>query len=334
VCETGDHGSFNSWGRDRYWGSTGRVTKLINDAIPIKKLAFADAMKPVVLRHNRWRCDYGFDVDLDDGSTNYEITENLMLGRGLKLREGLRRIVRNNILLNNSLHPHCWLPDSEDVFTQNIVMRAYSPAAMQTDLWGNPEDHAKWGREVDHNLFTSSEADRSRFTANGCDAHSLVGDPMFIDPSKGDFRVREGSPALALGFKNFPMDGFGVTSPRLKRVVRSPDFPPIEKAPRVAANSNNSREWRGARVREMGEMEFSALQVSESEKGVIVADCPSTCPAYLLGLRAGDFIKTIDGRPVRNLEDFFKATNALSSSPHRRFLLRRERKEMTVEMSY
>jgi len=31
---------------------------------------------------------------------------------------------------------------------------------------------------------------------------------MFVDPAHGDYRVKPGSPALALGFKNFPMDQF------------------------------------------------------------------------------------------------------------------------------
>jgi len=39
-----------------------------------------------------------------------------MLAGGLKLREGFGRIVRNNILLNNTLHPHVWFQSSEDVF--------------------------------------------------------------------------------------------------------------------------------------------------------------------------------------------------------------------------
>jgi PDZ domain len=332
VCETGDHGSFNSWGRDRYWTSTGRLTKLFNEKIPLREFAFADAMKPVILRHNRWRCDYGFDVDLDDGSTNYEITDNLLLGRGLKLREGLRRIVRNNIIVNNSLHPHCWFPESQDIFTQNIVMRAYSPAAMQTDLWGTPEVRQKWGQEVDRNLFTSSEADRTKFAAHGCDAHSLVGDPMFIDPSKGDYRVKPGSPALSLGFRNFPMDAFGVISPRLKLVARRPDFPKMEKTPKTVPEEDILHEWRGAKLRAMGEMEFSALQVSEGEKGVIVATCPATSPAYLSGLRTGDFVLSVDGHPVPNVGAFLKAAAASTPSAQIRVALRRERKEMTIEL--
>ena len=39
-----------------------------------------------------------------------------------------------------------------------------------------------------------------------CDpaAQSVVGDPMFIDPENGDYRVKDGSPAFKIGFKNWP----------------------------------------------------------------------------------------------------------------------------------
>ena len=223
--ETGDHGSFNSWGRDRYWSGSQTLLKQINAAVPLGELALADAIEPNTLRNNRWRCDYGFDIDLDDGSSNYEIRDNVLLNRGLKLREGFRRIVTNNILVNNTLHPHCWYPDSQDVFSHNIVMRPYLPAHMQTGLWGFEEDRNRWGREIDHNLFTTTEADRTKFAAHGCDTHSLVGDPMFVDPAKSDFRVKDGSPALAVGFKNFPMDRFGVKTPRLRALARTPEIP-------------------------------------------------------------------------------------------------------------
>ena len=73
-------------------------------------------------------------------------------------------------------------------------------------------------RYIDHNLFWSiaQYADPSldntplkEFQAAGIDVHSLAGDPRFVDPAKLDFRVRAESPALKLGFKNFPMDSFG-----------------------------------------------------------------------------------------------------------------------------
>lgn len=332
VFETGDHGSFNSWGRDRYWSGSATFLRRLNGVTSIKELAFGDAMKPITLRNNRWRCDYGFDIDLDDGSSNYEISNNLLLGRGLKLREGFRRIVWNNIIVNNGMHPHCWYPSSEDVFTQNIVMRPHSPAAMQTDLWGELEHRKKWGKEIDQNLFTTSEADRIKFEAHGCDAHSLVGEPMFVDPKMGDFRVKEGSPALQLGFRNFPMDQFGVASPRLKAITRRPEFPNIEGKRTPPVSGPRVRDWQGAMVRELEEMEFSALQVSEGEKGVIVAVCPRDSAAYKMGIRAQDFIQSVDGRAVRNLGDFFNAMHPLASRKKVKVSLLRARQAVNLDM--
>jgi len=55
--------------------------------------------------------------------------------------------------------------------------------------------------------------------AAGLDQHSQIADPLFVDTAKvfrpdyaprGDFSVKASSPALGLGFKNFPMDSFGV----------------------------------------------------------------------------------------------------------------------------
>ncbi len=212
VRETGDHGCFNSWGRDRFWNLRG----VPEGELP--KLAFLDVVKPNTLRHNRWRCDHGWDVDLDDGSSRYIIADNLLLHGGLKLREGFGRIATNNVIVGNSLHPHVWFPNSGDIFERNIVMGAYQPAIMKIP---------KWGAELDYNLFTTSDADRTKFAAQGCDAHSLVGDPLFVNPAAGDFQVKDGSPALKLGFVNFAMDQFGVVSPRLKAIARTPVIPAV-----------------------------------------------------------------------------------------------------------
>jgi hypothetical protein len=60
---------------------------------------------------------------------------------------------------------------------------------------------------------------------SGRDAHSLVADAQFVDAAKADYRVNAGSPALALGFRNFPMDQFGVETPELKALARVPRLP-------------------------------------------------------------------------------------------------------------
>ena len=103
--------------------------------------------------------------------------------------------------------------------------------------WNNPsgaylhamhrgtQDDEKWGKEIDYNVFTSSHADRLLFASNDCDAHSIVADPGFRDPESGDFTVALDSPVSELGFRYFDMSSFGVISPRLRTMVKSPVLP-------------------------------------------------------------------------------------------------------------
>ena len=223
VLETGDHGSFNSWGRDRYW--TPDVKETVKEVAKDTTLPYLDMLGPNIIRNSRWRCDHGWDIDLDDGSTWYRIYNNVLLNGGLKMREGYHREATNNIIINNSLHPHVWYESSGDIFAHNIVYGAYRPAVMQRAI---PPD-GKWGAEIDSNLFATNEADRLKFAVNGTDPNSLVGDPQFVDVEHGNFRVKENSPALQIGFENFPMDEFGVVSDWLKQLAKQPEIPDVIK---------------------------------------------------------------------------------------------------------
>jgi hypothetical protein len=293
VLETGDHGSFNSWGRDRFWDpQIGQVNRQVANNPALPRL---DVVKSIVIRNNRWRCDHGWDVDLDDGSTNYEIYNNLMLNGGLKLREGYDRIVKNNIIINNSLHPHCWFENSGDVFRNNIVMAAYNPAG------GMPG--GKWGKEVDFNVFACSQKDRVRFAAQDCDKHSIVGDPGFLDPTHGDFRVRQDSPALRLGFQGFPMDEFGVVSPRLRAMARQPKMPTVDIRLDFEGDSGSEMVyvWRQSRLRDLGGEEFSAYGVSRDSGGILVMDVRKGDIADRDGFLPGDIIQSVAGTPVKTV---------------------------------
>jgi hypothetical protein len=212
VRETGDHGSFNSWGRDRYW--LPEITAVNQLVAKNPDLPLLDCRKPIVLRNNRWRCDHGWDIDLDDGSTNFVIENNLCLHGGLKLREGYQRRVENNVIVGNSFHSHVWYDDSGDVFRHNIVGKKYEPIRMPK----------VWGKEVNNNFFVDEGA--LQFARKlGLDADSAAGDPLFVDAAKGDYRVKDGSPALKVGFKNLAMDDFGVVSPKLRAEARTPLLP-------------------------------------------------------------------------------------------------------------
>ncbi|MDO6709295.1 right-handed parallel beta-helix repeat-containing protein [Aliiglaciecola sp. 2_MG-2023] len=215
VLETSDHGAFNSWGRDRFWHPNRNV--LFDIAKTHPDLYKLDVLKPIVIRNNRFQCDHGWDIDLDDGSSHYQIYNNLALSGGIKLREGFNRVVENNIVINNSLHPHVWFENSKDVFRHNIVFGSYKPALMKIE---------KWGQEIDYNLF-STEQHLKASQAFNTDQHSIYGDPQFVDPQSGNYHVGKASPAHKIGFKNFAMDKFGVLSKHLKEKAEQPSIPEL-----------------------------------------------------------------------------------------------------------
>ncbi len=300
VKETGDHGSFNSWGRDRFWGLEGidlnKLTTPEERALP-----FLDARKPTTLRNNRWRCDHGWDIDLDDGSSNYEIVNNLCLRGGLKLREGFGRRVENNVIVGNSFHPHVWYQNSHDIFRRNIVGGLYRPIRVPTP----------WGDEIDWNLMHQSGASVVEPAAglhnqSGRDEHSIIADAQFVNPPQGDYRVREGSPALAQGFRNFPMDQFGVRKPALRAIARTPMLPQASDAPAETLHSaRDVTPWQcmGATLRNvsgLGEVSAAGLP---GEVGVLVVAAPATSAAHTAGLRTGDVILKANRVEVKSLND-------------------------------
>jgi hypothetical protein len=275
VLETGDHGAFNSWGRDRYWHPDRKEMDSRTAADP--SLATLDAIEPIVMRRNRFRCDHGWDIDLDDGASNYVIEENLMLAGGLKLREGFYRVVRNNILVNGSFHPHVWFENSADVFENNIVMAAHQPIGIKT-----------WGKSVDRNLFANA-ADLAQAREAGTDAHSVAGALQFSDPAHGDFSVGKAAPALALGFVNFPMNQFGVRPARLKALAKQPAFP--EPDLQLAAGmQEHPRTFVGLTIKSietLGEQSAAGLLAKE---GVLVLSVEAASYGDKAGLRARDVV--------------------------------------------
>jgi len=240
VRETGDHGPFNAWGRDRYWQTGHRAGGPYNMTLS-KKYALLDNYLATIIRNNRFAHPsndpklwipgarkiggHSWGIDLDDGSSNYHVYNNLCLGMSVKLREGYYRTVENNVFIGP--HPpekHAGFKESNDVYTRNIYV--------------NTKDGQAWTRSfpmqelpllMDYNLYFNYSGDQPTFDvkkltweqwqAKGADTHSVFADPMFVDSAKGDYRVKDTSPALLLGFKNFPMNQFGTQKADYKEIV-------------------------------------------------------------------------------------------------------------------
>lgn len=237
VRETSDHGPFNSWGRNRNWGCGSNWNN-----VPSLTLSKLDPVTPTIIRRNYFRnTDTSmFGIDLDDGSTNYYCYQNLCIGGGFKLQRGRLNHFFNNVVVGGgSLDIHDPMPQCGDSIKHNIIAGyefadwCCSWAGLSANGQALSEGVVQRGALIDSNCYWGygtkpriyswvgwgAGASRAgtactwdQWVAGGNDKNSKVTDPLFIDPSKEDFRVREGSPALALGFKNFPMDSFGVRS--------------------------------------------------------------------------------------------------------------------------
>jgi hypothetical protein len=231
VRETGDHGPFNAWGRERFWS----LTQSHSDYSRSRSLEAGDvkidAMEPVILRNNFFEDSSGWGLDMDDGASNYEIYNNISKGISIKLREGAYRTIYNNIWVDSNVAPcfHVGNEDNHDRYFRNITVMA------RDDVYSiiAPPARGLWLEKIDNNcLFSRS----GRFTARisqmrgengpergsrrvdieewrklGFDRNSVFADPLFVDPAKNDYRVRPESPALRLGFKNFEMGLWGIT---------------------------------------------------------------------------------------------------------------------------
>ncbi len=271
VLETGDHGAFNSWGRDRYW----RPERDIIDSIVAAKpgIELLDVIDPIVLRNNIFQCDHGWDIDLDDGSTNYEICNNICLSGGLKLREGYHRIVRNNIILNNTFHPHVWLKNSHDQFVHNVITLPYAPILMNN-----------WGDRIDSNFFLSEDA-LTKARKLGIDKNSTWGK---WDPGRLNI-----------------VAGAGVTKKELKAIAAKPVINPLFTA--AAGSEVGQVQWLGAffkDVQTLGEQSAAGLP---DRKGALLIRLPPGSAAEKNGLRQGDVIRRLGSRDINSADDILQA---------------------------
>jgi hypothetical protein len=317
VLETGDHGSFNSWGRDRYWG----LTDVDMNLGKRPELADLDAVKPIIIQNNRWRCDHGWDIDLDDGSSRYIIRNNLCLHGGIKNREGFGRVVTNNVIVGNSFHPHVWFLNSGDVFANNIVFTPYQPIQV----------HKPWGSKVDFNFLYVPGALSPRPASelaqqSGRDEHSIAVDALFVDSTKGNFTVKINSPALALGFVNFAMDDFGVRTPALRALARQPVMFDREPHANLLVPTGS---WLGATVKDLIDPNDLSATGSGERHGVLVSAVPNGSEAEKIGLSPLDVIRSINGNEVHAILDLdrFVATAGI-----RLLKVWREQKEFELQV--
>jgi len=238
------------------------------------------------------RCDHGWDIDLDDGSSNYLIYNNLCLNGGIKLREGVKRVVENNIIINNTFHPHVWFKNSNDAFRHNIVSAGYLPIDIKV-----------WGEEIDYNIFPDSASLKAAWN-RGTDKHSVCSKFDFVDSEHGDFRLKDGSVAFSIGFKNFAMDSFGVVSPELRRLAKKVSIPSMIALSKLS--DDEVIDFMGAKVKNLTTLGERSATGMDKARGVIVIEVTPGSGASKF-LQVNDVILRLNDRPVDTLRDLLEA---------------------------
>jgi len=317
VLETGDNGAYNSWGRDRYWRPERNLIDSIVAARP--GIQFLDVIDPITIRNNRFQCDHGWDIDLDDGSSNYHIYNNVCLSGGLKLREGYSRTVTNNIIVNNTFHPHVWLKNSNDVFEHNIVSLPYAPILINN-----------WGKSVDHNFFLTKEA-LADARSLGLDKNSIYGDAQFIDAKSGNYHLKPGSPALKAGIKDFDMN-FGVTSAVLKKLAQKPVINPLVTSTNQGKQSQV--EWLGAHfknIESLGERSAAGLH---DNNGALLTELPASSLAAKNGLQKGDVVVKLNEDSVNSIEELLKVYQKIKWMGKAKLIIVRNQNQQAITVNF
>ncbi len=154
--------------------------------------------------------DYGgWGIYPDEGSTGLLIENNLVYRTktgGFHQHYGQDNVVRNNIFAF-SREGQIIRTRAEDhrsfTFERNIVY--FNEGTLLGSNWTGQ------GFALDNNLYWNASGQPVDFAgmsladwqAKGQDVHSQVADPLFVAPEKGNFTLKNGSPARALGFRPF-----------------------------------------------------------------------------------------------------------------------------------
>jgi hypothetical protein len=153
-----------------------------------------------------------FGIQVDNGSGEILFEKNVVYNvpDACWKQMGKLHTVRNNVFAFADGYEILRRKDQGSlVFRHNIVLS--DDGQIFGDSWDEPNF------EADQNLYwdTSDEAldfggvPFDQWQARGHDAHSVVADPGFAAPEKGDFRLPPGSPALEIGFEPIDLSDVG-----------------------------------------------------------------------------------------------------------------------------
>jgi hypothetical protein len=216
CLETNDAGAIETLGRDRK--NSGNVIRhnLVLDVVGMATTSTGKILTPY----------FAWGIYLDDYSSGTTVYGNIVCrtaAGALCVHGGKDNVFENNIFVDSNNEQIRLQPRDEFMkgnrFLRNIVAWSRSESAL-IHRWNNGSE---WFSEWDYNLYWLSGNDLCRnakltpegtwesWKAAGNDTHSLVADPLFIDPARDNYALRPDSPAFGLGFRAIPVRDIGAT---------------------------------------------------------------------------------------------------------------------------
>jgi len=204
-----------------------------------------------------------FCIDLDDGTSNIHVYNNVHVNCAFKYREGDYRTVENNIIVNANAELMVLNDYNHDVFVRNIIITNWNSSY----LWfTHPGSSVPYFAQFDYNTIYPARAGDSVYVTqcdgqySNCqnyaptqwqakanyDKNSVFGkDPKL---NYTTWQVAPDSPALQTGYKNFDTSWgpVGLARAEIERFLvvdqlRAPLQPTLTKSVRFASEFNNKR---------------------------------------------------------------------------------------------
>jgi len=190
--------------------------------------------------HDIYAYSYGgWGLYTDEGSTGIVLEKNLVYNTktgSFHQHYGKENIVRNNILVNSLMHQVQATRVEEHLsftFERNLVFWETGPllAGPWTQVQANMDNNCYWNTAGKDVTFVGMSLEQWR-QRHKRDEHSIITDPLFVHPAKGDFRLKPDSPALKIGFEPFDYTQAGVYGdPAWVQKANNATYPPLEWPP-------------------------------------------------------------------------------------------------------
>ncbi|MCX8157659.1 MAG: right-handed parallel beta-helix repeat-containing protein [Verrucomicrobiae bacterium] len=179
-----------------------------------------------VIRNNLWHDCYGrryggWGIYFDEGTTRIVAENNVVYHTthgGFHQHYGRENVVRNNIFAfarDHQIQRSRNEPHLSFTFAHNLVLWKEGVALGGT--WaGGPTNflmvsNLYW--RVDGGEIRFGKQTLSEWQQGGQDVGSVIADPLFVDPARGNFALKPGSPAARVGFQPFDLSKVGPQKP-------------------------------------------------------------------------------------------------------------------------